>query len=434
VAPENLHEKLALRVAGDAKPLVDTILAGPSNADPSDRRHQMAEDRIIDKLDDALDQLEAHGRGERPLDATERAQLVGLTLAWAEQIEQETSDEVERSMADLDDRVDGLLWAAAMTPLLAIGLLGLLYGSLHRWVVRPLDLLRRGTESIGEGKLDHRIVLASRDELGELAFEFNRMAERLATMQRSLEEQVRERTREFIKAARLADLGTLAAGIAHEVNTPLASIASCAEGLDRRVRAGTATREEEIEYLGTIAREAYRAHDVASRLLALSRRDSGPPTAVAINQAVEHAARLLQHQSELKAVLLDLDLDLDDPWVDANPAELDQAVVNVIKNAIEASPPGGRVAVRTRAVEDRVSIEVEDQGPGIEPVNRERIFDPFFTTKAPGKGTGLGLSLADRIVENFGGRIELREAAGGGALFAITLPRSLRKSTGIEVA
>jgi two-component system C4-dicarboxylate transport sensor histidine kinase DctB len=271
--------------------------------------------------------------------------------------------------------------------------------------------------------------------MGELAFEFNRMAERLATMQRSLEEKVRERTREFINAARLADLGTLAAGIAHEVNTPLASIASCAEGLDRRLRAGTATREEELEYLQTIAREAYRAHDIASRLLALARRESGPVSAVAVNQAVANAARLLQHQIESKGVVLDLDLGNDDPWVDANAAEIEQAVVNVLKNAIEASPRGAKVTVRTRAIEDRATIEVEDQGPGIAPLHRERIFDPFFTTKAPGKGTGLGLSLAYRMVENLGGRIELRDAPGGGALFELTLPRSRRVSDGaVEVA
>jgi signal transduction histidine kinase len=262
------------------------------------------------------------------------------------------------------------------------------------------------------------------------------MAERLARMQHSLEERVRERTREFINAARLADLGTLAAGIAHEVNTPLASIASCAEGLERRLRAGTATREEELEYLGTITRQAYRAHDIASRLLALARRDSsGPLSTVAVNEAVANAVRLLQHQIEEKGVALDLRLGDDDPWVVANPAEMEQAVVNVLKNAIEASPRGGRITVRTRANEDRASIEVEDEGPGIAPQNSERIFDPFFTTKAPGKGTGLGLPLAYRIVENFGGSIELRNAPGGGAIFDLWLPRSRRESNeAVEVA
>jgi signal transduction histidine kinase len=435
VALEDGREGVALSVARGASELVGEILRGPSAADPSDQRHQKAEYRIIDELDQALDRLGQYGRGELTLAASERAQLVGLILAWAEQIEKETTAEVRRSMADLDHRVDGLFWTTAMMPLFAMGSLALLYGSLHRWVVHPLDLLRRGAESFGGGELDHRIVLDSRDEMGELAFEFNRMAERLASMQRSLEDRVRERTREFISAARLADLGTLAAGIAHEVNTPLASIASCAEGLDRRLRAGTATREEELEYLGTIAREAYRAHEIASRLLGLARRDSGPVSAVAVNQAVTHAAQLLQHQIEGRGVVLDLQLGNDDPWVDANPAEIEQAVVNVMKNAIEASPLGGRVIVRSRALGDHTSIEVEDEGPGIAPPNRERIFDPFFTTKAPGKGTGLGLSLAYRIVENLGGRIELRDAPGGGALFEIALPRSRRESTGaIEVA
>jgi signal transduction histidine kinase len=435
MTPEDVREDVALTVARDARRLLGDILGGASTTDPSDRGHQAAEDRIADKLDQALDRLEQYGRGELALTAPDRAQLVGLILAWGEQIEKETSAEVYRSLADLDHRVDGLLWTTAVTPLLAMGFFALLYGSLHRWVVRPLELLRRGAVSFGGGELEHRIVIDSRDEMGELAFEFNRMAERLARMQHSLEEQVRERTREFINAARLADLGTLAAGIAHEVNTPLASIASCAEGLDRRLRAGTATRQEELDYLGTIAREAYRAHDIASRLLALARRDSGPVTAVAVNQRVANAARLLQHQIEAKGVVLDLDLADDDPWVDANPSEMEQAVVNVLKNAIEASPLGGRVIVRTRAIEDRASIEVEDEGPGIAPRNRERIFDPFFTTKAPGKGTGLGLSLAYRIVENFGGSIELRDAPGGGALFAISLPRSRREASGaIEVA
>jgi len=434
IARDDVSEEVALSVARDASQLVSDILGGERAADPSDRRHQAAEDRIAGRLDRELDRLEQYARGELTLSPSERAQLVGLLLAEAQQFEKETTAEVSRSMTDLDERVDGLLWTTAVTPLFAMGFLALLYGSLHRWVVRPLDLLRRGAETFGGGELGHRIVLDSRDEMGELAFAFNHMAERLASMQRSLEERVRERTREFIGAARLADLGTLAAGIAHEVNTPLASIASCAEGLDRRLRAGTATREEELEYLATIAREAYRAHDIASRLLALARRDSGPVSAVSVNEAVLHAARLLQSQIEVKNVVLDVDLGDDDPWVDANPAEIEQAVVNVVKNAVEASPLGGRVTVRTRALEDRASIEVTDEGSGIAPEHRERIFDPFFTTKAPGEGTGLGLSLAHRIVENLGGRIELSDAPGSGARFEVLLPRSRRALERVEVS
>jgi signal transduction histidine kinase len=242
---------------------------------------------------------------------------------------------------------------------------------------------------------------------------------------------VRDRTRDFIEAARLADLGTFAAGIAHEVNTPLASIASCAEGLERRVKAGTASRDEELDYLGTITREAYRAHDIASRLLAFARKDPGPTTPVCLAETVNHAARLLQHQLANAGVELELALDDGDARVDANPAELEQAVINVLKNAIEASPRGGRVSVRSRCDGELATLEIEDQGAGVAPRDRARVFDPFFTTKAPGKGTGLGLSLAYRIVETYGGRIEVRDAPDRGAVFEISMPST---AGSVEVA
>jgi two-component system NtrC family sensor kinase len=432
VASQDGREALALEVAGEARARLTEMEQGHRAGDPSEAGHQAAEDRIAGELEEALDQLERFGRGELLLSRGEKVKLVGLTLAWAAQIEKETANEAARSMADLDERIDGLVWAMVATPLLVGAILGALYWLLERWVVRPLDVLRRGAERLGKGELDHRITLRTRDELGELALEFNLMAERLASMQRTLEARVRDRTREFIEAARLADLGTFAAGIAHEVNTPLASIASCAEGLERRVKAGTASREEELDYLGTITREAYRAHDIASRLLAFARKDPGPTSLIRLDETVNQAARLLQHQLDSKGITLELDLDGTDVLVEANPAEMEQALLNVLKNAIDASPRDGTVTVRCRAGEDRVSIAIEDQGPGVAPRDRTRIFDPFFTTKPVGKGTGLGLSLAYRILETYGGKIEVRDAPAGGASFEIALPRASAGS--IEVA
>jgi signal transduction histidine kinase len=247
------------------------------------------------------------------------------------------------------------------------------------------------------------------------------MAGELQGMRAELEQRVEQRTREFVRAARLAGLGTLAAGIAHEINNPLASIASCAEGLERKLRNGGTTPEQQRDYLQIIAKEAYRAHEITSRLLEFARSDPGSPVTFAFGDLMRGIDVLLESRLRGRALRLELGCDPDLPPIRGHPSECKQVVLNLLHNAIDASPRGGTIRLTCRREGTEAVLEVEDQGPGIPPEQIDRIFDPFFTTKEPGKGTGLGLAIVHRIVEAHGGHIEAHNT-GGGALFRVRVP------------
>ena len=391
----------------------------PGKGDPSSSEHESAEQQILSELVSGLQELRR--------ESAQPGTPVGLDLLWeleeaAVEVREETAEEAEHASADLQDRVRGLISVSTASALAAVVVLLLFFQLVHRHVVRPAQELRTGAMLFGRGHLEHRIGIDSADEFGELADEFNDMADRLTETHRDLEGRVRERTEEFVRAARLADLGTFAAGVAHEVNTPLASIASCAEGLERRLQAGTATPEEQVDYLQTIAQEAYRARDITARLLAFARQDRGPLSRVDVCEAVEKVAALVGHELARSELVLAVDCDEGLPLVEGNGAELEHVVLNLVMNARDASPREGVIHLTCRAEAGGVLLEVADQGPGVSHEDAGRIFDPFFTTKPPGEGTGLGLSIVFRIVESHGGSVEVLEAEGGGALFQVHLP------------
>ena len=419
--------------AGERAALLDrmgqhlaVLAAGrPGADDPSRDEHESTEQGLVTELRGGLEIL----RG----DAVDGHSAMAVDLLWqlqetADEVREETAEEAALASRDLDDRVAGLIRVVSLTAVFSIAVLLILLRLVHLHVLRPVQLLQRGAELFGAGRLDHRIRVDSSDEIGDLADEFNRMADRLTETHRDLEERVRARTEEFIRAARLADLGTFAAGVAHEVNTPLASIASCAEGLERRLRAGTASPDEEMEYLKTIAHEAYRARDITQRLLAFARQERGPVSDVDLRQAVGNVTRLIEHDLRRRSLKLEVDCGEDLPLLEGHAAELEQVLLNLLLNARDAAPDGTTIRLRCREEQGGLVLEVEDQGPGVAPELAGRIFDPFFTTKPPGEGTGLGLSLVYRIVEGHGGSVEADRAPGGGALFRVRLPATANES------
>lgn len=399
---------------------LEAIYSPRSAHDPSRPEHQAKEDRMDAELRASLTDLEVSlSRGS----AAETERILGHIRDQAFGLEAETQQEAAHATSDLEQRIARLVGVMTGSALSSASILILLFWLVRRHLLRPVRLLHQGTELFTQGSLDHRIDLDSRDEIGELARAFNRMAERLAHHQRELEELVQERTRDFLQAAKLADLGTFAAGMAHEVNTPLASIASCAEGLERRILSGQAEPERTLEYLRTIIREAYRAHDITARLLSFARQDSGPIRPLRLEDCAGEAVEMIRHSAERRGLRIETEIEDGLPAIEANGPEIEQMIVNLLKNAADASSEGGAILLSCRrAGAGEVSLEVRDQGTGIPPEQLPRIFDPFFTTKEPGKGTGLGLSLAYRIVERHGGRIEARNAPGGGALFRVVLP------------
>jgi two-component system NtrC family sensor kinase len=234
--------------------------------------------------------------------------------------------------------------------------------------------------------------------------------------------------RAVARAEKLAAVGRLAAGIVHEINNPLATIAACAEALETRVREGAfnASGEEDSlrEYLGLIRDEAFRCKTITNGLLDFSRTRAGRHARVNVNDVAHSAARLVTHQQRGDKIEIVIQASDDIVTVSGDEGHLQQAVVALATNAIDAMPLGGRLILRTRRKGPHVLIEVTDTGVGIPPENLTKIFDPFFTTKEIGSGTGLGLAVSYGILTEHGGKLEVESKVGAGTTFTITLPAS----------
>ncbi len=232
--------------------------------------------------------------------------------------------------------------------------------------------------------------------------------------------------RQMLLTERLTTAGRLAAGVAHELNNPLATIAGCAESLHGRLEegdpAGLTEPADFRHYLRLIEEEAYRCKEITGSLLQFVRDPGSQRSATDLNGVVLKAAELLSHQSRFARSRVVTELDADLPTVAVNEGQLRQVCLGLASNALEAMEGRGILIIRSRRTRGEVEIELEDEGPGIPTENLARIFDPFFTTKPPGQGTGLGLAIAQGIVNDHGGRIEVSSVVGKGSVFRVVLP------------
>jgi hypothetical protein len=225
---------------------------------------------------------------------------------------------------------------------------------------------------------------------------------------------------------RLASLGLLAAGVAHEINNPLASILAGVESLQRwmgRVELPPGEQKDAAEVLALLEQETRRCRDTTDKLLLLGQPYVSKPVWVDLNRAVRDTLALLSFATRRQRVEVATELAPDLPPVWGREGGLRGVVMNLCMNAVQAMSGGGHLVVRTtRLGSERVLLEVQDDGPGIAPEHLNRIWDPFFTTKAVGQGTGLGLSITQRAVDRHGGRVSVESSPGRGARFTVTLP------------
>ncbi|MCS6874404.1 MAG: ATP-binding protein [Pyrinomonadaceae bacterium] len=228
------------------------------------------------------------------------------------------------------------------------------------------------------------------------------------------------------RAEKLAAVGRLAAGVVHEINNPLATIAACAESLENRLKEGAfrdPTEAEDLcEYLSLIRSEAFRCKVITNNLLDFSRVKPANRMPIDVNLVVRASARLLEHQKRSEKISIILDLQDELPLINADEGQIQQAVIALATNAIDAMPKGGTLTFRTFSDSDRVEIEVRDTGCGIPPDDLPKIFEPFFTTKEVGKGTGLGLAVCYGIVTEHQGRLTVRSKPGEGSSFTMSFP------------
>jgi two-component system NtrC family sensor kinase len=235
-----------------------------------------------------------------------------------------------------------------------------------------------------------------------------------------------EANRAVARAEKIAAIGRLAAGVVHEINNPLATIAACAEALESRVNDGEFKDSPAVddlrEYLGLIRSEAFRCKTITNGLLDFSRTRPAAHAPVSLGDIIASAIRLLAHQQRANNINFQIETASDLPLVSGDEGQLQQAIIALGTNAIDAMPVGGQLKIVSSKHGENVCIEVSDNGAGIPAENVAKIFEPFFTTKEVGKGTGLGLAVCYGILTEHGGSLDVQSTIGVGTTFTISLP------------
>lgn len=339
-----------------------------------------------------------------------------------------------------------------LSALASFMIIGVAYAFFRRSVVQPFKELLCGTRLIAKGNFDHRIRLTSADELSELADALNAMTDRFVQIRDHLNEKVQERTREVVRSEQLASVGFLAAGVAHEINNPLASIAWSAEALESRlheilhggcsqgtVAASTDTQLADTKlaaspldpdelnvlrkYLKRIQDEAFRCKGITERLLDFSRLgESHRRQASDVNELVGDVVALVEHLAPYRSKKIEFSQQPGlTAWV--SPTEFKQVVLNLLTNALDSTDDSGVVKLRLEHDRQTMRLYVEDNGCGMSDDVLRHLYEPFFTRRRDGKGTGLGLSITYRIVQDHGGEIAASsDGPGCGSRFQISLP------------
>jgi two-component system NtrC family sensor kinase len=310
-----------------------------------------------------------------------------------------------------------------------------------RVVGEPIKALKNGTEHLSQGNLGYQIEVKSRDEVGDLAHSFNGMSlqlraanEEIVTWAKTLEERVDHKTKELKRAhdhvlhvEKMASIGKMAAVVAHEVNNPLSGILTYAKLLRKWVASGQAEhekRDEAIECLELIAAESRRCGELVKNLLTFSRTAPMNVQPTDLHAVIDRCLLLVRHQLELGGIQLQLDVADGLPRVPCDPAQIEQVLLALIMNAIDAMPRGGNLWIEGAVSSDRteIKVRVRDDGAGIAPDVLPQIFEPFLTTKESGHGVGLGLAISRGILERHNGGIEVASELGKGTTFTIILP------------
>ncbi|HTW68372.1 MAG TPA: ATP-binding protein [Acetobacteraceae bacterium] len=347
--------------------------------------------------------------------------------------------DIRYPLADMDRqirrntlRLAGLSLAFVAAASLAVGLF------IHRLVYLPLRDLEAGATRVSSGDLEQAIPVRQDDEFGTLATAFNAMTAALRSSRselhewaRTLEQKVEQRTEELqiaqaeaARSEKLASVGLLASGIAHELNNPLTGVLTFSILLREKMEDGSPDAED----MDLVIRETRRCASIIKRLLDFAREKPPEKKYADLNRIIEETVRIVEPPANLRDIAIRLELDPNLPQVWADPDQVKQVIMNLLVNAQHAIDADGSIVIRTRATPQSLvgkarmaEMSVSDTGCGIPPENLKRIFDPFFTTKVA-VGTGLGLSVSHSIVEAHGGSIDVESEVGKGSTFRVRLP------------
>lgn len=303
-------------------------------------------------------------------------------------------------------------------------------------VSTPVSLLAQGMRKVASGDLDHAIDIDRRDEIGELAQAFNSMTSDLKRTKgelvewgNTLEKKVQEKTEaihraqaQLIHSEKLASLGRMAAGVAHEINSPLTGIVTFGHLLQKQFAPGSQERED----IEVIIDQANRCSTIIKGLLGFARASAADKAATNINDVLNSSLNIVRNKADFFNIKLVTDFEQRLDRVKADSSQLQQVFLNMIMNAADAIEDKGTITISTRNVSENgqgfVEVEFRDTGQGISEENIAKLFEPFFTTKPVGKGTGLGLAVSHGIIQDHGGKITVKSTPGEGSRFFIRLP------------
>lgn len=286
---------------------------------------------------------------------------------------------------------------------------------------RRLDSLRQGVLKIHEGEWGYTIPVKKEDEIGEVLHAFNELSVEL--------EKKKQVEAAMMRADQMVTVGQLAAGVAHEINNPLAAIYLSVEEVLERLEEGDAEPQERQamqRYLKTIAEQAERCSGITSQLLDFahqSRQEDVQESLYNLNDLIQKNSGLLHYRFRKQQIELEENLEANLPLLLGDQSAIQQVIFNLICNALDAMPEGGTLKIETSSEDEWVSLRIQDEGIGIPEEHLTRIFEPFFTTKPTGKGTGLGLSVCYGLVQKAQGQIKIESTLGVGTIVTVRLPR-----------
>jgi two-component system NtrC family sensor kinase len=346
--------------------------------------------------------------------------------------------DIGMSLEDVDSEIKEAQNKMVVFAIIAFLVISVTIGiSINRYVTRPVRELVTGTRRVAEGDLDYSISVKGEDEIAKLASSFSQMTqdlkkadEELLEWGKTLEQKVRERTEELrktenqlIQSDKVASLGKLAAGVAHEINSPLTGILTYSSLLLQDKKDDDPDKED----LEVIVNETNRCKKIVKGLLDYARQTEPRKTLSDINEVADKSVDLISHQASLQNVKIEKKLQPDLPKIMIDVGQIQQVFINILLNAIEAMPQGGTLTMSSGMDDQMVALRFADTGIGIPEEILPKILDPFFTTKVQGRGTGLGLSVSYGIIERHRGKLEVKSKVGEGSTFTVKLP--LRTAT-----
>jgi two-component system NtrC family sensor kinase len=307
-------------------------------------------------------------------------------------------------------------------------------------VNKPIKKIREGIEEVGNGNLDYKIEIDSKNELGQVARRFNEMSSKLddaykeiKNWSETLNDKVGEKTEELKniyeqvnQIEKLASLGKLSATVAHELNNPLAGILTYSKLISKKLQALQKDSEHAkiIEYLELISHESARCGQIVKDLLIFSRSERDVLAKENLINIIDNSVTVLKHHLDIHGITLVKDYAAIPIEVYCNAHKIQQALMSLLMNSIEAMPNGGKIIINLANEENNIVLRIIDEGTGISDKDLPHIYDPFFSTKEASNGTGLGLAVSYGIIANHKGKIEVEKTSNQGTTFRIVLPKN----------